>query len=303
MIVYNILFLIQYFWFCQSSDHHRFSNPEFPESHTVREKKHTISSYITSGACKHFYFDMGTNIGVQLRKLYEPHYFNGKQKGSVLPFFEKYFGENRRQVCAIGFEPNRKHTSDLSLLQNKYQAAGFPLVIFTEVALSWKQEDLTFYPDPKAKKLQHEWGASLINWKHYSPSTDGSYNVSTIEAGRFYRHIMSAWDRSPDSKVLAKMDIEGYEYLVLPNIINHGALCLFDLMFIEWHDHMLKMPQFDQLPFPNSKNMTAMMNYMVSNTPRCPFQISELDDETYFAIDVDEFPWPNATNNDSILKG
>ena len=40
--------------------------------------------------CKHVYLDMGTNTGVQIRKLYQPHLF---PNASVLPIFDKFFGQ------------------------------------------------------------------------------------------------------------------------------------------------------------------------------------------------------------------
>ena len=39
--------------------------------------------------CYHVYLDMGTNLGVQIRKLYQPHLF---PNATVLPVFDKYFG-------------------------------------------------------------------------------------------------------------------------------------------------------------------------------------------------------------------
>ena len=39
--------------------------------------------------CRHVFLDMGTNTGVQIRKLYEPHLF---PNASVLPIFDKFFG-------------------------------------------------------------------------------------------------------------------------------------------------------------------------------------------------------------------
>ena len=39
--------------------------------------------------CRHIYLDMGTNSGVQIRKLYQPHLF---PNASVLPIFDKFFG-------------------------------------------------------------------------------------------------------------------------------------------------------------------------------------------------------------------
>ena len=38
---------------------------------------------------RHVFLDLGTNTGVQIRKLYEPHLF---PNASVLPIFDKFFG-------------------------------------------------------------------------------------------------------------------------------------------------------------------------------------------------------------------
>ena len=51
--------------------------------------------------CKHVYLDMGTNIGVQIRKLYEPHLF---PNASVLPIFDKFFG--RQGERCFSFDQN-----------------------------------------------------------------------------------------------------------------------------------------------------------------------------------------------------
>jgi hypothetical protein len=45
----------------------------------LRERHHeqlqTIFTFLRKGICKHIYLDMGTNIGITLRKLYEPQYY------------------------------------------------------------------------------------------------------------------------------------------------------------------------------------------------------------------------------------
>ena len=41
---------------------------------------------------------MGTNSGVQIRKLYEPHLF---PNASVLPIFDKFFGRAEERLVTI----------------------------------------------------------------------------------------------------------------------------------------------------------------------------------------------------------
>ena len=168
--------------------------------------RNRLFSFITHDLCDHFYFDMGTNIGIQLRKLYEPQFY---PKAVVKDQFELNFGRSsRRRVCAVGFEPNIHHTATLLALERAYQAAGFPLVIFTETAISWKDEMLTFFFDLGNKDM-NEWGASLVN---YNASKDtmstSNYTVHAINAGNFFHHIAMAWKRSPTSRVVAKVRID-----------------------------------------------------------------------------------------------
>jgi hypothetical protein len=54
--------------------------------------------------CYHIYLDVGSNIGIQVRKLLEPKLY---PDSPIFPLFDKYFGpldENRANlVCAVGF--------------------------------------------------------------------------------------------------------------------------------------------------------------------------------------------------------
>ena len=50
--------------------------------------------------CTSVYLDVGTSVGTQIRKLYEPELFPG---ASVLRHFSRLFGRARCGVCAIVF--------------------------------------------------------------------------------------------------------------------------------------------------------------------------------------------------------
>ena len=63
--------------------------------------------------CYHVYLDVGTNVGIQIRKLFQPQLY---QDAKIHPVFEKSF--NRKNdlletslpyICAVGFEPNAHH--------------------------------------------------------------------------------------------------------------------------------------------------------------------------------------------------
>ena len=73
-----------------------------------------ISSLTIVDGCYHVYLDIGSNIGVQVRKLYQPELYPGAEISNV---FNEHFGDtsvrNSSDICAVGFEPNPDHTKRL----------------------------------------------------------------------------------------------------------------------------------------------------------------------------------------------
>ena len=148
-----------------------------------------LSAMISLNLCDHMYFDLGTNLGVQIRKLYQPE---GYPKAPILPFFDTFFGSNsqsRRHVCAVGFEPNNVHTSRLISLQQHYRNASFPCVIFTDAAIGTEDGTIDFYNDPT---VSIEWGASTINWQN---NTVAATSLS-VDANRFFHQTISHWKKT-----------------------------------------------------------------------------------------------------------
>jgi hypothetical protein len=47
---------------------------------------------------------------------------------------------------------------------------------------------------------------------------------------------LATWVRSlPDVKIVLKVDVEGAEYILLPHLIEHGAIDRFRRILVEWH--------------------------------------------------------------------
>ena len=78
-------------------------NPTLAKLHNMHaEQKRMLQGILRSGICKHLYIDMGSNIGVQIRKVYQPEGYPGAK---VEPTFNQFFGSNaedRKHVCTIG---------------------------------------------------------------------------------------------------------------------------------------------------------------------------------------------------------
>lgn len=275
-----------------------------------------LMTYIENGKCEHLYFDFGTNIGIQLRKLYEPKYF---PNAPILPYFDKVFGcktDNatrlRSTVCSIGFEPDHHHLDRLLKLQESYQNAGYPMVIFTGAAVWTTDGNITFYDDNHSESKHNRWGSSLINYH----DNMGPEVVLSVNIGKLLHTIFHQWDRhhlhtlhskyhhaskhvsantnlhfhgnshdintqhgyyyDPEhSKVVAKLDIEGAEYHVLPHLISYNALCYFHEILAEWH-------------YPNlfkdkntAEGSMMFLNYWKKTQNICKLEFVDLDDESY----------------------
>lgn len=137
-----------------------------------------IRSLIRRFGCQHAYLDVGSNIGVQIRKLYEPALYTGYDpkmrelakrfgvdseptaaeraagivKGvewwnttsRVLPIFEEHFGPAPRcRVCAIGVEPNPRHEARHKQVQEALQAAGMGALWLSRTAANTVDGELS----------------------------------------------------------------------------------------------------------------------------------------------------------------
>lgn len=154
----------------------------------------------------------GAMQGVQVRKLYHPEQFPG---ASVLPIFEQLFGAAPRAgVCAIGFEPNPRHTAYLATLNAWFRRRGYPALIFTDTAVGREKGTLPFYGDAAAEPKVHEWGASLTNVPRMQGSNSTVTQVAVIDLVDFFarviRPILDVEQRKTGRRppVAMKMDVE-----------------------------------------------------------------------------------------------
>ena len=129
--------------------------------------------------CEFVYLDMGTNTGVQIRKLYEPDKFPG---AAVLPIFERYFGpaagRNLSAVCAMGWEPNPVDTARLARLQAAYRRCGWRVKIHAETGVAARQEVA------QLARLGEQglWAASQVLSENTHPNT-ADYSTSCCSVG------------------------------------------------------------------------------------------------------------------------
>ena len=115
------------------------------------EKLQRLSEFKNLDGCYHVYLDVGSNIGVQVRKLYEPDLY---KDAPFVQLFKEGFGsiQERRKhpevtdtVCAVGFEPNPHHVKILSGNKTTYNYYYNPCFIAVK-------RSFLFHRDPGPEK-------------------------------------------------------------------------------------------------------------------------------------------------------
>ena len=104
---------------------------------TVGTIDYQVPSWIAT--CTDVFIDLGANIGVQVKKLFEPEMYMKTQDSllmKTLNLYNQEFGEpsvRKRPnsgLCAFGFEPNPKHHSRLRDLEQYYFELGWKVHFF-----------------------------------------------------------------------------------------------------------------------------------------------------------------------------
>ncbi|CAF1485795.1 unnamed protein product, partial [Rotaria sordida] len=200
-----------------------------------------------------------TNIGIQIRKLYEPHLYPNAR---VLPLFEQIFGNHSNEVCSVGFEANPIHDNYLKEFENYCLKRNWRVKIFTSTAVSIIETNLTFYIEP-GNEANNQWGASLERSRKKA-----SITVPSIDIVSWFKRTVLDRKIPPgftSSKVMMKSDIEGHDSTVLANFILNGIYCSIDLIYGEHFDKKFQ------------KAISLLQQY--SNS--CKTKLIYMDDESY----------------------
>ena len=220
--------------------------------------------------CRLVYLDVGSNIGVQVRKLFEPSRYPGAQ---VLPIFDKYFGVFRNHtpgLCAIGIEMNPTHTMRLSALEKHYtQTCGYRVRFFKETAATTHDGRVDFWVG--GNNLEDGASQYLLPKDRKSKSSRMAHALDLVSF--ILREI-----KPVASVVVMKMDIEGSEFDLIPLLVMKGAVCDLDLIFVETHPKLASSHQLETYKHAIS---------LIGNVPGCKIKLDELDEESY-QQDVDD---------------
>ena len=257
--------------------------------------------------CYHVYVDVGSNIGVQIRKLFEPEKY---PKASVHSIFNSHFGtaEERqsafggREVCAVGFEPNSHHTQYLQEVESSYNKCGWRVKFMTETGASGRNGTTRFYTDEAYGKM--EWGGGILSPDVNNIAIDNVANkekpkfmdVTLVRLSDFLKNIVGtrklpvAPSKSHPPQIVMKMDIEGSEVDVMSDLIFTGGLQYINKIMVEWHKRLEKLPE-RQKAQQQLESITKLLGEysktMQKQGGKFEFILINLDDETYLTSKFD----------------
>lgn len=233
-------------------------------------------------SCTKFFIDLGSNLGVQVRKFYEPSKY---PDAHFLHVYDEYFGGpsirrqpgNKTGICVLAFEPNPRHYDRLDRIERAYQAKGWN-AHFYRCAVADYDGTATFLSNPDDG--HSDWGAHIKMARQ-----EDVFEVPVINFQNFARSL-------PAGSVVAflKMDIEGAEWNLLADMIGDSDFCLsakFKATSIEAHEDGKGMK--DSKKWHEKREFSAIQRMWRGQ--RCSgknrTRLMHLEDETYL-WDVDE---------------
>jgi hypothetical protein len=272
----------------------------FSNSHNVHGVHVPITQFATvivaeepkreADGCYHVFLNVGANIGVQSRILLEPEKYPKARKAAEI--FNSQFGTNRdnRDFCTFQFEPNPAHQAILEKISKAYEAMGWRYHV-KNVGASDNDGTMDFYHQGNDNNKE-EWGFAVKKLTDHIEASKISVPVirfsTWLEEHVNKRKIPSAPHGSYGNsgpKVVMKMDVEGSEYVMLPDLMLSGTMCGIDFMYGEFH------AGFAPLDFPGHRiplktrgevqRIGEAMHKVIPSSRNCKtvFQIG--DDESY----------------------
>jgi len=248
--------------------------------------------------CRSIYLDVGANMGVQVRKLFEPEQYPG---ADIAKAFDRIFGPAMMRraasetsgICALGVEPNPEHSARLQSIEEAYASRGWNVHFYPFAA--WGGEGhLGFNMTGRRDNVEDGTNVDAHLNSQGSATLEADYMVRTIDFADFVSTLPLGTVK------LMKMDVEGAEYETLASMLHRSVLCSDRVAeaFIEVHPWGEVTEWVNPLggePFTNvhPRSFAAIEQRLgeLSASNCCGessvTHFSELDDETY-TTDVDD---------------
>ena len=109
--------------------------------------------------CKHVFLDLGANIGVHNRFLFEPEYYPNTFMQEI---FGNVFGDEwyrslpstQSGICAFAFEANPEHKERLKMMENCFSVRGHRLKVFVPSAVSDDKNKTLFFEKKQIERIR-----------------------------------------------------------------------------------------------------------------------------------------------------
>lgn len=218
----------------------------------------TAVKHRLADGCHHVFIDVGANVGVHGRFLFEPEKYNETRIAGAL--FDEEFGaqaaRDNRDICIFAFEPNPVHRKRLEEIEAAYKAMGWRYE-FIPAGIGDQDGNMTFYH--LHDERFNEWGFTTARTHDPIGFPGQEEHVPVIRLARWLEEevrnralpaiVFGEYEQS-QPKVLMKFDVEGLEFVVLPDLLVSGALCnTVDFVFGEFHYqdffYPLRFPEHD----------------------------------------------------------
>jgi hypothetical protein len=204
--------------------------------------------------CPLLFLDVGSNIGMHTRFLYEPALYGDDHPYAKV--FDDHFGRARdgSRSCSLGFEPNPQHRPRHQALALAYARRGWRYKCFFAAVSGQRSAPLTFYDHDKGKHqgwsfsikkpeldgpLQYflKYFEMLVGSKKLRGESARKFVVPSLNLAKFVLDFVSP----KHERVLMKLDVEGSEYSVVPDMLKSRAFKHFTLVTAEFHPHYCPM--------------------------------------------------------------
>ena len=261
--------------------------------------------------CYHVFLDVGSNIGIHARFLFEPDKYPDSK--SSVPSFAREFGYPRdnRDYCVFSFEPNPKFEQRHLDLQQAYEAIGWR---YTPIIAGASNADgnMTFYHSAfEDKDWETGFSAETPTTLYGANATKktvriirlASWIINEIQDREIPSSTPYSENATEEPKVIMKLDIEGLEFKVFPDLLTSGALCnnIHYLMGEfhhspgNWNYYPINMTSDGRHILHHRKEgeeVARQLLWLPDISENCITTISLDDDESYLT-DPHELPKPN----------
>jgi len=207
------------------------------------------------------YVDVGSNVGTQVHKLYQPHICYRAPVQSLFRVFP-----SRSSVCTLGIEPNPNHAQHLRKVSQGYAARGIYVTFLAALASNVDGQALFYHnKDYINGKRHNEWTGGAIK-RH---GNQAGVVVRTVDLAR----LVKAWWANP---IVLKIDVEGNETTLLPWLLEKDVLCNITGVYVDLHGS-------------HSRQVFSQVQSSLKSMS-CPVKLLTLDDETPCNL-----PFPNGS--------